>query len=94
MVDKTYWLDEYGQLAFQNKENPYKFAHRAYHWVDRVMFTDETRWMRESAGQGKFSEFNTNEWIPITKEEYAHIHRGFREVIAIRREIRINKILE
>jgi hypothetical protein len=94
MVDKTYWLDEYGQLGFQNKENPYKFAHRAYHWVDRVIFTDESNWSRTSAGQCKFSELNTDEWTPITKEEYTYIRRGFREVIAIRREIRINKILE
>ena len=94
MIDlDKYWLDQWGQLAFQNKKYPYKFAHRAYHWVNRIIFTDESDWTRKSVGQSKFSEFNFDDWIPITKEEYSFIRSLFREVIAIRRELRINKIL-
>ena len=94
MENKENWLDQFGQLAFQNKYNPYMFAHRAYHWVDRIIFIDETSGSRLNVGQGLFSEFDIENWIPITKEEYSYIKKGFRQVIAIRRELKINKILD
>ena len=88
------WLDVYGLLVFQNKKNKFLFATRAYRNIDRVLFIDETRGLREYAGEGKYSEFNHDEWIPITKDEYEMIKFSYGEILVIRNAINLNKSLK
>lgn len=40
--DKTYWLSEYGQRSWYSKKDMGITATRAYHWVDRVIFIEES----------------------------------------------------
>lgn len=61
-------LDEYGRLVFQNNAIPYLFAHRAFSWVDRIIFLDESNGRRHIHEQ-TYSSFSDACWTPITKEQ-------------------------
>lgn len=95
--NKKYWLNDYGLVLFFNLENKGLFAHRNYHWVDRIIFIDETNG-RKSKGETKLENFNLAEWAVVTKEEYDSVisgkYSGYYIIHAIRRKIRINKLLE
>lgn len=84
------WLNVFGRLIFQNKENKYLFAERPYRTHDSVLYIDDTRGFAENVGRGKFSEMNMDEWIPITREEFNMIKRSYREILLIRQAIEIN----
>lgn len=94
---KDYYLDEFGKLVFQSLINPNIFAHRTYHWVDIIAFADEAKG-RKYLGQLSFSKFEEelikDNWILITKEEAARVKADWREITAIRRDLKIDKILE
>ena len=89
-----YWLNVYGKLAFQNKKNSFLYAERSYRNIDRIIFIDETNGYSENGGEGKFSEFNQEEWTPITQQEYDMIKRSYKEIPLIREAIRINNIMK
>jgi|ERR1700761_6446006 len=86
-----FWLNSFGRLIFQNKANKNLFAERLYRNIDRVIFIDDTRGFCENAGEGKFSEFVQEEWIPITRDEFNMIKRTYREIGLIRQAIEINE---
>ncbi len=85
-----YWLDTFGRLLFQNKENKYLFAERKYRNIDKVIFIDDTRGFCENAGEGKFSDLIQDEWVKITRDEFNMIKRSYREIVLIKQAISIN----
>ena len=72
-------LNEHGRLAFQNKAMPYLFAHRAYRWVDRIIFIDESNGRRHVHEQ-PYSSFSHANWIPVTKEEDKTVISNYDEL--------------
>ena len=91
---KKFWLNDYGKLAFQNKENKYLFAERSYQNIDKIIYIDESRGYSENAGVGKFSEFKKEEWIPITKTEFNMVKHSYREIVIIKDIIKMSKDLK
>lgn len=62
-------LNEYGHLMFLHKEIPNIVIDKAYSWCDSYIMIDENLG-RLSIGQGKFSEFCLDDWIPLSYEDY------------------------
>jgi hypothetical protein len=85
-----FWLNVFGKMIFQNKANKFLFAERSFRNIDRIIFIDDSRGFCENAGEGKFTEFNQDEWIPITREEFNMIKRSYREIEFIRQAILLN----
>ena len=75
MIDKGLWLNEYGKLVFQHKTKRKLFAERSYHWVNRLHFIDESEGNRSHAGEMKFSEFDSSDWIQITPQEFESLKK-------------------
>lgn len=79
-------LNEWGKLVWINKKNPYLFAERAYDWVDRITFIDESCYdengflYRTHKGSITWAKFNPSEWIPLTKEQYDKSKKGYRDI--------------
>ena len=67
-MNKEIELNSYGRLAFQNNSMPYLFAHRAFRWVDRIIFIDESN-SRTVIHTQSYSSFNDASWTAITKEQ-------------------------
>lgn len=91
--DETYWLNDYGRVTLQSKNNENIFAHRDYSWVDRVVILDESTG-RKIIGQYSIQDIDLCEWIPITKEEDKYVKKTYREIKQIRRKLRIKKLFE
>jgi hypothetical protein len=87
-------LNIYGLLVFQNRQNKHLFAERPYRNIDRIIFTDETRGLREYAGECKYSEFDKSEWILITEQEYKMIKYSYKELSIIREAISLNNSIK
>lgn len=80
--NNKYWLNEWGERYWYKNSDITITAHRAYHWVDRVIFINEgsvylyneNKWStsdRLGLGSKKYSEFmkeQIQEWTPI--EDY------------------------
>ena len=49
---------------------------------------------REDTGDIKNHELNQDEWILITKQEYELVEATYSEIDEIRRDLKINQILE
>lgn len=70
--DKKYWLDEYGQRQWKHNTKPDFFALRSYHWVDRIIFIDESEGSRKYKGEMSFTEFAQYmdvDWTPVEPNE-------------------------
>ena len=72
-------LNEYGRLAFQNKSMPQLFAHRAFRWLDRIIFIDESNDRKYVHGQ-TYSSFNDSCWRAITVEEDQSVVSNYNEL--------------
>lgn len=72
-------LNESGRLAFQNKAMPNLFAHRAFRWVDRILFLDESNGRRVVHTQS-YSDFNHAGWRPVTVEEDNSVVNNYDEL--------------
>lgn len=73
--NEEYWLNEHGRRYWSSKADPSLTATRAYHWVDRVLFIDESEGDRKYIGETTFTKFLEVEdaWIPMTVQEYEEI---------------------
>lgn len=92
----SYWLNELGLVVLQFKNQPNLFAHRDYHWVDRIAIVDESDGrsvLRNSTLAIFISKNKEVDFIPILPEEYKLIRRSYSEIKQIRRELKLNKIL-
>lgn len=78
--NEQYWLNEFGLREWSSKIEPTQKALRSYHWVDRVIFIDETNDGRVYVGETTFSKFIEHEdhWNPTTKEEYYKLLHDYK----------------
>ena len=89
-----FWLNIYGKLIFQNKDDKYLFAERTSRHIDKIVLLDESHGYRNYVGECRFSEFKLSNWIPISKEEYKMIKTRYTEIIVIREVFKLNKQLK
>ena len=86
-----FWLNSFGRLLFQNKINKFLFAEKLHRNIDKVAFIDDSRGFCEKTGEGSFSDFIQDEWIPISRDEFNMIKTSYREIELIRQAIIINE---
>jgi hypothetical protein len=95
--DKSYWLNEHGLVILQFKKQPHLFAHRDYHWVDKISIIDESDGRRSYSGSSPvgifISQTKEENFIPILPEEYKLIKINYSEIKQIRRDLNLYKIL-
>ena len=72
-------LNNNGLLIFQNDAIKQLFAHRAYRWVDRIIFIDESNGRRHIHEQ-TYSSFKSACWTPITQEEHDSVKNTYNEL--------------
>lgn len=92
--DKFFWCNEHGQFILQNKTNRKLFAQRAYYWIDRVIIIDETNGGRRIIDDKKQSDFCSEDWEIILPEEEKLIKKNYSEIEQIRRDRKLNHLLE
>ena len=74
-------LNENGKIAFRHKYCKTLFVERAYGWVHDVVVIDETE-SRRIIDVVKIADFNFEDWIPITREEYKKVKQGYKDIYA------------
>lgn len=89
---KKYWLNEYGERYWYKKSDMTIVAHRAYYWVDRIVFINEgsthyaegygwsTGDRHHIGGDITYTEFKKqlDDWVPIEDhKEYAEMLNYF-----------------
>ena len=96
-----YFTNEYGNLVFINKSNPYLFAERPYHWQDRVIFLDEStvdsngRRERTVKTSKKFSDFykEMDDWYLMDPKIHKRCLKNYSEHIKHNREFVLMDII-
>lgn len=66
-------LNDFGKAIWRHKYCKHIVAERAYSWVDRVIIIDEYEDSRKCIDDIPFSNLNLDDWVPVTKEEYAEL---------------------
>ena len=75
-----YYLNEFGKLLFAHKTDKHVFVHRAYHWSDRYVKTDESKGRITVIETGKFSEFDKSEYRLVTLEEFKTVEKKYGDI--------------
>ena len=71
-------LDDFGRRVWKHRFSKNLFAEQAYSWVDRVIILDETQG-RSVVGEVMVNQL-TNDWIPMTKEEFVLVERYYKDI--------------
>lgn len=70
---KKYWLNEYGERYWYFKSDPTITAHRAYYWVDRIVYIHE-RTVRKISDDSMFNpgHLTTSDRRCLGSDEFNH----------------------
>ena len=81
---KDNWTDIFGRIIFYHRTDKNLFAHRAYHWCDRIIVNHESdEGGRRVISDNKFSTFDLSDWHIMDKELDKLVKNNYSEIYDI-----------
>ena len=73
-------LNHYGLRVWKHKNSKILFAHKFYKWVRRICVIQEDGDNRQIIETHWEENFNWDNWVVVTPEEYAKVKRQYKEI--------------
>ncbi len=76
----THRLNDLGRRVWKHKASKILFAEQAYSWVDSVVIIQEDGDNRQLIEIRHPTFITSDNWVPMTQEEYAKVTRQYKEI--------------